>query len=162
VLLKFFQKLHRFPNPDEVAVEVIDHIRTQLRFGTGVRFEYDDSVQRARQRNAIRQYTGFTAWSGQTRSLAAQVGYQAALVMARPANIANAIIGAVTHARFELPAFSTLEHITRHARALAQRKPCGNVFKRLTADERRTLDRLLVIPCAKTQMRSTNAGRRFR
>jgi hypothetical protein len=39
VVLKFFQKIHRFQNPDEVAVEVIDHIRTQLRFGTGAQFK---------------------------------------------------------------------------------------------------------------------------
>jgi hypothetical protein len=41
------------------------------------------------------------AWSKQARHIAAQAGYQAALVMARPADITNAIIAALTHERFE-------------------------------------------------------------
>ena len=146
VVLKLFQKLHRFPNADEVPVEVVNHVRTQLRLGTTVPFEYEDPFQRARQRNAIREYTGFMAWCKQARHLAVQTGHQAALVMARPADISNAIIAALTYARFELPAFSTLEHATKHARAVAHRKLCGNVFRILTVEERRTLDRLLVIP----------------
>jgi hypothetical protein len=101
VLLKFFQKLHRFPNPDEVTAAVVSHIRIQLRLGAAITFEHDVAVQRARQRDAIREYTGFMAWSKQARHIAAQAGYQAALVMARPADITNAIIAALTHERFE-------------------------------------------------------------
>lgn len=145
VLLKLFQKLHRFPNPEEVPGAVVDHIRIQLGLGVAVAFEYENPVQRARQRDAIREYTSFMAWSKEARHMAAQTGYQAALVMGRPADISNAIIAALTHAGFELPAFSTLERATRHGRALAHRKVCGDVFRRLTADERRALDKLLVI-----------------
>jgi len=78
--------------------------------------------------------------------VAAAAGYQAALVMGRPADITNAIIGALTNARFELAVFPTLERTTRHARALAHRKLYGNVFARLTVEERQALDRLLVVP----------------
>jgi hypothetical protein len=66
--------------------------------------------------------------------------------MGRAADVTNAIIGALTNARFELPAFSTLERTTRHSRALAHRKLCSKVFAQLTAEERQALDRLLVIP----------------
>jgi hypothetical protein len=66
--------------------------------------------------------------------------------MGRAADITNAIIGALTNAHLELPAFSILERTARHARALVHRKLCGNVFARLTAEERQALDRLLVIP----------------
>jgi Domain of unknown function (DUF4158) len=148
VLLKLFQKLHRFPNSDEVPASVVDHLRIQLRLGAAVLFEYDDRFQRARQRQTIREYTGILAWSKEARHVAAVAGYQAALVMGRAADITNAIIGTLTNARFELPAFSTLERTTRHARALAHRQLCGEVFARLTAEERRALDRLLVIPFA--------------
>jgi hypothetical protein len=54
VLLKLFQKLHRFPNPDEVPAAVVNHLRIQMRLGAAVLFEYDDPVQRARRRNSIR------------------------------------------------------------------------------------------------------------
>jgi Domain of unknown function (DUF4158) len=146
VLLKLFQKLYRFPNADEIPASVVEHLRIQLRFGAAVLFEYDDPFQRARQRNAIREYTGLEAWSKEARHVAAVAGYQAALVMGRAADVTNAIIGALTNERFELPAFSTLERTTRHARALAHRKLCSQVFAQLTAEERQALDRLLVIP----------------
>src|SRR5450432_4328986 len=98
VLLKLFRKLHRFPDPEEVAPSIIDHLRIQLRLGTAVLFEFDDPVQRARQRNAIRQYTGVMGWSLQARQIATEAGYEAALVMARPQDITNAVISALTHA----------------------------------------------------------------
>jgi hypothetical protein len=69
VLLKLFQKLHRFPNLDEIAASVVDHLRIQLGLGAAVLFEYDDPVQRARQRHAIREYKGFMAWSKQEQPL---------------------------------------------------------------------------------------------
>jgi TnpA family transposase len=146
VLLKLFQKLHRFPNTDEVPVAVVDHLRIRLRLGAAIVFEHDHPVQRARQRHLIREYTGFAAWSKEARHVAAAAGYEAALIMGRAADITNAVIGALTNARFELPPFAILERTTRHARALAHRKLCGNVFARLTAEERQALDRLLVIP----------------
>jgi len=45
VLLKLFQKLHRFPNTDEVPAAVVEHLRIQLRLGAAILFEYDDPVQ---------------------------------------------------------------------------------------------------------------------
>jgi len=155
VLLKLFQKLHRLPNTDEVPVAVVDHLRIQLRLGAAIVFEHDDPVQRARQRHLIREYTGFAAWSKEARHVATAAGYEAALIMGRAADITNAVIGALTNARFELPPFSILERTTRHARALAHRKLCGSVFARLTAEERQALDRLLVIP-------SINGERQFK
>jgi hypothetical protein len=39
VLLKMFQTLHRSPDPDEVSVAVINHLRIHLRIGEAVAFE---------------------------------------------------------------------------------------------------------------------------
>ena len=94
VLLKLFQRLHRFPNPEEILPAVIDHLRIHLRLGAAVAFEYDDPVQRARQYHAIREYTGVGAWSKQARHMAAEAGYEAALILAQTADITNAVIAA--------------------------------------------------------------------
>ena len=144
-LLKLFQKLHRFPSPDEVPPAVINHLRIHLRLGEAVEFENADAVQRARQYRAIREYTGVMRWSKEACGVAVTAGYEAALVLARPADITNAIIAALIRARYELPAFSTLERILGRVRALAHRHTCGSVFQRLTAKGRKALDRLLVI-----------------
>jgi hypothetical protein len=86
------------------------------------------------------------AWSQEARHLAAATGLKAVLVMGRPADIANAIIAELTHSGFELPAFSTVERITKHARVLAHRKICLTVHRRLGIAERQALDQLLTIP----------------
>ena len=72
-------------------------------------------------------------------------GYAAALVMARPADIVNAIIGALIHARYELPVFATLERILHRVHALAHRNTTKSVFRRLRSKDRKALDQLLVI-----------------
>lgn len=146
VLLKLFQQLHRFPDLSEVPTAVVNHLRIHLRLGPLIPCELLDSLQRARQRSAIREYTGIIAWSQEARHLAAATGLKAAFVMARPADIANAVIAELTHSGFELPAFSTVERITKRTRVVAHRKIYLTVHRRLGTAERQALDQLLTIP----------------
>jgi hypothetical protein len=143
--LQLFQQLHRFPDPNEVPAAIVNHLRIHLRLGPSVACDLSEPVQRTRHRSAIREYTGVMAWSAQARHLAVATGFKVSLVMARPADVANAMIAELTHSSFELPAFSTLERITKHARALAHRKVCGTVHRRLSIAERHALDQLLII-----------------
>ena len=144
-LLKLFQQLHRFPDPNEVPTAIVDHFRIHLQVGPSVTCDWREPSQRNRHRNAVREFTGILAWSPQARHLAAAAGFKAALVMARPADIANAIIAELIHAGFELPPFSTLERITKHVRALAHRKVFHNVHRQLSAAARQALDQLLIV-----------------
>ena len=144
-LLKLFQLLHRFPDPKEVPQAIVDHLRIHLRLGSSVACDLIEPVQRARHRNAIREFTGVMAWSQQARHLAVETGFKASLLMPRPADIANAVIAELTHAGYELPAFSTLERITKHVRALAHRKVCSTVHRHLSGAERKALDQLLIV-----------------
>ena len=138
-LLKLFQQLHRFPDPNEVPTAIVDHLRIHLRVGPSVACDLLEPSQRNRHRNAIREFTGAIAWSAQVRHLAIATGLKVSLVMARLADIANAIIAELIHAGFELPAFSTLERITKHVRALAQRKVYNNVHRHLSAAARQVV-----------------------
>ena len=60
-LLKVFQLLHRFPDPKEVPQAIVDHLRIHLRLGSSVACDLIEPVQRARHRNAIREFTGVMA-----------------------------------------------------------------------------------------------------
>ena len=144
-LLKLFQYLHRFPDPNEVPPAVVQHLRIQLSIGDAIPFDNRDPVQRARQYRAIREYTGIRAWCKEARRIAVTAGYDAALVMARPADILNAMLAGLIQARYEMPAFSTLERVVGRVRALAHRNTCGTVFRRLSPEGRQALDALLVI-----------------
>jgi len=131
-LLKLFQVLHRFPAPSEVPAAIVQHIRIHLGIGDDVMLENNDAVQRSRQYTAIREYTSVKRWDKEARHLAVAAGYAAALVMARPADIVNAIIGALIHARYELPVFATLERILHRVHALAHRNTTKSVSPCLT------------------------------
>jgi len=84
-------------------------------------------------------------WSKQARHIAAEAGCQAARVMARPADITNAIVAALTHARFELPAFSTVERITNAPVPWLTAGFAAAYFADSPCQERQALDGLLVI-----------------
>ena len=152
-LLKLFQVLHRFPAPSEVPAAIVQHIRIHLGIGDDVMLENNDAVQRSRQYAAIREYTSVRRWDKEARHLAVAAGYAAALVMARPADIVNATIGALIHARYELPVFATLERILHRVHALAHRNTTKSMFRRLRSKDRKELDQLLVI--AVDQRRTT-------
>jgi uncharacterized membrane protein YccC len=145
MLLKLFQMLHRLPAPDEIPAAVVHHLRIHLRIGDEVALENNDAVQRSRQYAAIRDYKGVKPWCKQARHIAVVAGYTAALVMARPTDIMNALIAALIHARYELPVFATLERILGRVHARAHRNTCKSVFRRLRSKERKALDQLLVI-----------------
>ena len=115
-LLKLFQYLHRFPDPNEVPPAVVQHLRIQLSIGDAIPFDNRDPVQRARQYRAIREYTGIRAWCKEARRIAVTAGYDAALVMARPADILNAMLAGLIQARYEMPAFSTLARVLGRVR----------------------------------------------
>ena len=124
---------------------VVQHLRIPLRLGDAVTLESPDKFRRARQHRAIREYTGVMAWCRKASRVAEGAGYEAALVMARPTDITNAIIAALIYARYELPAFSTLERLTKHVQSQAHRQTFQSVFRRLSARERKALDRVPVI-----------------
>jgi hypothetical protein len=56
VQLKLFQRLHRFPDPNEVPTAVVNHLRIHLQLGPTIPLDLSDPLQRARHRNAIREY----------------------------------------------------------------------------------------------------------
>ena len=92
---------------------------------------------------AIRVHLGINPAGRHARHIAARAVYAAAQVMDNPADLINVAIEELIHARYELPAYTTLDRLTQRVRALVNRRMFQAVFDQLTEDDRRRLDALL-------------------
>jgi len=142
VLLKAFQRLGYFPRPAEVPAAVVGHLRVCLGVGLDVPAV---APQRSRYRHhqAIRAYLRVTPWGKGARHAATAAVHRAAQVMDNPADLINAAIEELVAARCELPAFSTLDRLAGHVRALVNGRLFAAVFARLSPLWQARLEALL-------------------
>jgi TnpA family transposase len=142
VMLKSFQRLGYFPKDEEVPEAVVSHVRSRLALDNDA-LAVPSRRSRQRYRDAIRQYLGVKVFDDQARRTAAEVVADAALSMDEPADLANVAIEELVKERFELPAFSTLDRLTRHTRYTVNSRLFSQMDKRLTDALKRSLDALL-------------------
>lgn len=143
ILLKVYQRLHYFPDPQTIPGAVISHIRAVMKLP-------DDLVPDIapatlyRYYMALREYLEITTYQGkQVRHVAARAMHQAAQVMNNPADIINAAIETLLNEHCELPAFSTLDRMARRIRTLVNGGIYQRILTRLSESERAALSALL-------------------
>ncbi|MGB3635205.1 MAG: DUF4158 domain-containing protein [Rubrobacteraceae bacterium] len=91
VMLKSFQRLGYFPNPEDVSGAVISNLR--FRLGLADDFPAVSSRRsRQRYRDAIRQYLGVKQFGNEARKVATQAVADATLNMDDPADLVNVAI----------------------------------------------------------------------
>ena len=107
ILLKAFQRLGYFPNPQEIPGAVISHIRAVMRFPDDL---VPDIVSRTmyRYHAAIRAHLEIKSEGKYIRHVAAKAIYTAVQVMDTPADLINVAIETLVKEHCELPAFRTL------------------------------------------------------
>jgi TnpA family transposase len=146
ILLKSFQRLHYFPDLQQVPAGIIAHLRTCLQLDADVVPAYETGRTLYRHHIAIREYLHVKPFEGkQARHLAVEASYRAAQVVNPQADLINAAIDALIRSRYELPSFWTLKRMAQRVHALVQRQLVERVSGRLTVEQTERLDRLLVI-----------------
>lgn len=129
ILLKVYQRLHYFPEPQTIPGAVISHIRAVMKFPADLVPDIAPATF-YRYRTALRAYFEITiSQSQQVRHIAAEAMLQAAQVMNNPADIINAAIETMLAQHCELPAFSTLDRMARRVRTLVN----GGIYQRILA-----------------------------
>jgi TnpA family transposase len=144
VLMKSFQRLGYFPNLDEVPTAIVDHIRGALDVRRDVRAAVTARTL-YRHHQAIRGYLGVAAYGPRARHAAAEAVALAAVVKDNPADLINVAIEELVRQRFELPAFSTLDRLTSHIRAMINRRLFRLVRGRLSDADLVGLELLLLV-----------------
>jgi Domain of unknown function (DUF4158) len=115
VMLKGFQRLGYFPKDEEVPEAVVTHLRSRMGLPEGAR-TVPPPRSRQRYRDAIREHLGVKVFDYRARRIAVEAVADAAASMDGPADLLNVAIEELIKERFELPAFSTLDRLTRHTR----------------------------------------------
>ena len=99
-----------------------------------------------RHRQSVRRFLGVRPFGSGGRDLVQTVIRRSAFTMSDPADLINVAIEELVHARYELPAFSTLDRLAGHVREQVHRQLYAQITASLTADGRDRLDALLRVP----------------
>lgn len=145
VLLKSFQRLGYFPDPDVVPESVISHIREQLGFDETVS-AFAPAASRRRHYQVIREYLQVKPYDDAAKQVATTAIEAAVSVMDQPSDLINVAIEMLVKESYELPAFSTLERLAKHLRAVSHTELFRQISSQLNRDERDYLDRLITRP----------------
>jgi hypothetical protein len=145
VLLKTLQRLGYFPFFDSLPPRLIQHLATTM--GLLLPYEtlepYELRGLRKWHLPLIRDHLGIRAFSDGGRRLLVGAVLEASRSKDILADIINVGIEALVHARYELPAFSTLRRAAQKARAQVNHRYYHQVDDALDDLQRMTLTRLL-------------------
>lgn len=150
VLLKSFQRLGYFPHPEVVPAAVISHIRKQLGLDATVS-AFAPEASRRRYYQVIRNYLQVKPYSSVAKQVAAKAIEAAVGVMDHPTDLINVAVETLVKESYELPAFSTLERLAKHLRALNHTELYRQVSSQLNQAERDYLDGLIARPDAEVK-----------
>ena len=143
VLLKSFQRLGYFPPFEDVPLQIVRHVRSQLAFRAQVRPAQIQPNTLTRYERQIRAYLQARPYAEGGADAATQVVTEAAGHMDNPADLINAAIEQLRRRRIELPAYSTLEALVQRIRTEVNTQLFEQINAQLSPEERADLDGLL-------------------
>ncbi len=142
ILLKVYQRLHYFPDPQSIPGAVISHIRAVMKLPDDLVPDISPATL-YRYYGALREHLELESQGKHVRHVAAQAMHTAAQTMENPADLINAAIETLLVEHGELPAFSTLDRMAGRIRRLVNRGIYQTVFARISEAEQQALSRLL-------------------
>lgn len=142
ILLKVYQRLHYFPDPQTIPRAVIDHLRALVKYSSDLVPDIAPATL-YRYYAAIREHLEIKHESKRLRRVTVEAMHKAAQVMENPSDLINAAIETLLAGAIELPAFGTLDRMAGRVRRFVN----GNIYQRvaasLTPGEQETLLHLL-------------------
>jgi hypothetical protein len=144
LMLKSFQRLGYFPQPELIPIAVIKHLRSCLKLQDSIKATPSER-QRHTYKNIIREYLGVKQYDKTSQRLIATIVAQAAQIKDHPADLINVAIEELVKERYELPAFSTLDRLIRHIRSMVNNRLFALCSQGLSINEQIYLDQLLVV-----------------
>jgi TnpA family transposase len=142
ILLKVYQRLDYFPDPQSIPGAVISHIRAVMKLPADLVPDIAPATLH-RYYVAIREHLEVNAQGKHVRHVAARAMHAAAQTMDNPADLINAAIEMLLKEYCELPAFSTLDRLARRIRTLVNGGIYQTILTRLTQEQQHTFSRLL-------------------
>ncbi|WP_330315077.1 DUF4158 domain-containing protein [Streptomyces sp. NBC_00523] len=141
--LKSYQRMGRFPKPDEYPEMVVDFVRRAVELPEGTAPLWETGRTAERQRTEVRRRVGATYDQAEARRIGEGSIRKEAAAKNRPADLINIALEKVVGAGLELPAFSTLDAMASTVRKEVNSSICTGIHDRMSAVERARLLRLL-------------------
>lgn len=141
--LKSYQRMGRFPKPDEYPEMVVDFVRRAVELPEGTLPLYETDRTAERQRTDVRQRVGTKYQQSQARLIAEAASRREAASKNRPADLINIALEKVVAAGLELPAFSTFDAMASSVRSEVNASICAGIYGRMSAVGRAVMLRLL-------------------
>lgn len=142
ILLKVYQRLHYFPEPQTIPGAIIAHIRAVMKIPSDLVPDISPATL-YRYYAALREHLEITSQGKQTRHVAAHAMMTSASVMNDPADLINAALERLLAEHCELPAFSTLDRMVRRIRTLVNRGIYQSILTKLSDADQQSLSGLL-------------------
>ena len=150
VMLKAFQRLGYFPALSELPARLIQHLRACLNLRDQIAAQ--PSLRSLRHYQvAIRHYLEIKPYDQDAQAYLQDQVAAAALTKDHPADLINVAVELLIKERYELPAFSTLDHLVSHVRATTNSRLFQQISEGLSAAEQTYLDQLLLSETPETQ-----------
>src|SRR5436305_4741960 len=143
--IKLFPCLGYFPALGEIPAPLVDHVRQALDLAADVVPGYDHDRTLYRHHQLVREYYQIVPYGKEARRAALRTLLRAVRTMDNPADMINAALEELIKQRYEMPAFSTLDRLTRRVRTLVYGRICRMVQRRMTADIQHGLEALFEV-----------------
>lgn len=143
VMLKSFQRLGYFSQPEDVPLAIIKYLRSYLKLHESVQ-AVPTKRQRRNYQQAILEYLEVKAYDKIAQKTIILVVSTAAQVKDHPADLINIAIEELVKERYQLPTFNTLDRLVCHVRAVTNNKLFARVSNSLSPTEQTYLDQLLL------------------
>jgi hypothetical protein len=142
VMLKSFQRLGYFPLSSDVPPTVIGHIRACLNLSANI-CAIPPERSRYYYAEAIRAYLRVSPFDRKAQTAIATVIATSAEIMEYPADLINVAVEELVKARYELPAFSTLDRLVGHIRAVVNNRLFQRIAKAMSPNQQAFVDELV-------------------
>jgi len=142
VMLKSFQRLGYFPLSSDVPPTVIGHIRACLNLSANI-CAIPPERSRYYYAEAIRAYLRVSPFDRKAQTAIATVIATSAEIMEYPADLINVAVEELVKARYELPAFSTLDRLVGHIRTVVNNRLFQRIAKAMSPNQQAFVDELV-------------------
>ena len=143
MMLKAFQRLGYFPALTDIPSILIQHLRACLNLRDYIAAR--PSLRSLRYYQvAIRRYLEIKPYDQNAQAYLKDRVAAAANTKEHPADLINVAVELLLKDRYELPAFSTLDHLVSHVRSMTNNRLFQQISEGLSAAEQLYLDRLLL------------------
>ena len=143
--LKCFQRLARFPGPDELADDAVEHVRRCLGVDGVIDPAYGAGRTERAHRELVRARVGVIHDPDRARAVAEAAIRAAAEVKNNPADLINVALEELVRGGYELPAFRTLDDMASRIRLEVNRLIFDQILTRMSRVDRERIERLLEV-----------------